>query len=73
MSNAERLNSEGRTMADNDNGQSGRPARCPRCEGKLAFYLRTPPKKEAEPAHRIYRCEACSHFEWVAEAPGKRT
>jgi len=49
------------------------PDRCPRCEGTLGFYLRTLPKNEGEAAHRIFRCEACSHFEWVAEPPGKRT
>ncbi len=46
------------------------PHLCPRCEGNLAFYLRTLPRHEGDAVHRIYRCDECSHFEWIAEAPG---
>jgi hypothetical protein len=31
------------------------------------------PRKEDEPTHRIYQCETCARFEWVAEAAEKRT
>ena len=61
-------------MAESDERpESPAPQKCPRCEGALAFYLRTLPESETVPVHRIYRCETCSHFEWVAEPPGKRT
>ena len=50
-----------------------RPESCPRCSGRLDFYLRTLPEKEGEPVHRIYHCKACDHFEWVAEPAGGRS
>ena len=49
------------------------PERCPRCDGEMRFYLRALPRNEGESVHRIFRCVGCEYFEWVAEAPGKRT
>jgi DNA-directed RNA polymerase subunit M/transcription elongation factor TFIIS len=43
---------------------------CPRCRRTMAFYLRTLPRAEGQAGHRIYRCEQCHRFEWIAEQPG---
>ncbi len=49
------------------------PEWCSLCKGKLSHWLTLNPINVEESAHRIYRCEACEQFQWVAEPPGKRT
>jgi DNA-directed RNA polymerase subunit M/transcription elongation factor TFIIS len=56
-------------------GAGGTPLEqsCPSCRQPLYFWLRLERAHQSESAHRVYRCEACNHFEWVEEPAGKRT
>jgi DNA-directed RNA polymerase subunit M/transcription elongation factor TFIIS len=58
---------------DPDQGTGAMPTpaaleRCSRCGNPLRLWLLlNPPPDEEEPL-RVYRCEACSHFEWESES-----
>jgi hypothetical protein len=44
---------------------------CSRCRAGTAFVARIS-RTPQNPAFHIYRCPACSHLEWIEEAPRER-